>query len=366
MRRVAFDILAAASAAMCRRPAGWSYDHRRGVRSHPVQGRGAPDILLSILLTTPAEMSAVLESAALALERSTGWPARNVSVEQTEGPEDDPDRPPGSWYFLRVSGLPGGARLYSEAKDQPHRDIRLTAESAREAGPILAALRAGFAEHAGPFSWVEPPAFPAEWSRLTSGSAGVLGVRHWVPSGFLLTEHFPDLRFAYAFSPRPQEWVLPPRLKEPRELIAVGPVPPAGETASSLITNPGRVPGADAILSAATVGLARTLPRAERVDSDVGGVLLTTMPPAGSTATVETWAAGPWRVRIGRSARKDDERFQIAVQHMNGGDRALFASSHVEPWQAVSHTVGAAACAPARETAVEMVDRLLAAINAKG
>lgn len=329
-------------------------------------------VRLEILRSSSDEIRLAVAAMARSLEASERWPAAKVELRAEEAPEDDPDRAPGTWYFVRVGGLPRGGTLYAESKGQPFCELTLRVETASDVEPILAALRQGFAAQAGPLTWMEPAAFPAEWSRLERETAAVLGVEAWLPSAFLMTESFLGVRFGYLFvDPGLRDPVAEaagggfqiPGLTQPRHAIPVGPMPD-GETASSLVTNAGRVPAPDEIL-VALLGDGANLSRAELVASGAGEVLPFALPPLASTVRMEMWAAGPWRVRIGRSTRAGDERFQIAVQHLQGGDRALFASSQMEIWKPTSEAVFAAATAPSGEMASAMVERLLARISTK-
>ena len=319
---------------------------------------------------TPDELRRIVARTAKALEASERWPSEKVQLELTEAPEDDPDRASGTWYYAKVTGLPRGATLYSESKGLPHSDLALGVENESDAVAILAALREGFAAFAGPLEWLEPAAFPEEWSRLESEMSAVLGVQRYVPDRFLFTESFLGLSFGYAFvepGKDPLELVRQgghrrPALAAPRHAIPVGPVPP-GKSASSLVTKSIRLPEPDEILAAFLGDGAKSAPRLERIASGAGSVLPFALPQPDATVALEPWAAGPWRIRIGRASRRDDERFQIAIQHLQGGERALFASSSMDPWKEKSLAVTAAATAPAQDEAGALVKRMLARIG---
>lgn len=321
-------------------------------------------IALSGLRVTSEELCVIAETMAGALERAEGWPAASVKFRSTEEAEDDPDRMPGTFYFAWIEGLPRGATLSAESKGLPHRNLRLKVEVQADADAILAALREALAAHAGSLTWITPAGFPVEWSRFENESMAVLGERAWFPSNEGLTEAFRGLRFGYVFGDLEEDPVAAagrggfqfPALAEPRHVIPVGPVP-RGETASSLVTGAVRVPTADDIL-AAMLGGAGSSPRAELLTSGTSPAFLFALAHRTQRVRVETWGAGPWRVRIGQSTGTDP-RLQIAVQPLGDGDRALFASSEMEIWRKTSASVAAAASAPSSREAAAMVSRVL-------
>ncbi len=325
-------------------------------------------LYLEVLRVTTAELGVIAGTMATALERSEGWPASAVGFRSKEEPEDDPDRMPGTFYSAWIEGLPRGATLSAESKGLPHRGLRLQVKATADAAPILAALREAFAAHAGSLTWLTPAALPDEWARFQNESTAVLGVRAGLPSTFVLTEGFRGLRFGYVHADLEEDPTAAaqrgdgafPTLTELRHAIPVGPIPD-GESASSLITTAGRVPTADELL-AALLGDAGTRPRAELVSSGTGPAFPFARAQPKERVRMETWAAGPWRIRIGRSTG-EDPRFQLAVQPLGDGDRALFASSEMQIWKKTSGSVTASACAPSSVEASAMVQRLLECLS---
>ena len=309
---------------------------------------------VSFLGMTPSELQEVLLDMARILERETRSPAAGVVIEQSEAPEDDVDRMPGTWYFASVRGLPGGATMKLETKGLPIQKVTL----ADDDGVVLRAFREAISARAGALTWSEPAAFPEEWSRLRSETASA-GLLQWLPSDtWAVTEELGGLRFGYVFTNpalKRFEYQPPtPRLAEPRFAIPLGPVPETPATSSdsaSDVDAPRRAPAPGEILRAVIGG---TPASPELVASGVGPALFCHS-ESMRKVRVETWASGPWRVRIAR--HEDPQRFQIAVQHAKGGDRALFAST--EGPGSERRAVTAGAIAPTYDDAQSMTRRFI-------